>query len=304
MSRCLAFPLFQNSCSCGFCKYFCALGGFDLTTPRYIDVSCRPQGTTESLFEYVLRSGNPALHPDRLHRCARLWGRCFYGQQYPDQQVSDDMENYRGLELLHVGISLRYKTWQALVDDPGRTSFESESLFNELMSIHDVSSLICLISRPRANQQPQRYSDLFITAKFAGPTSVRRALNTINMAVTTFYAQVLFHRRLLRPPGPPSTIHRHAVTNILEITHKQYISDPRLLRRLHWPLLMAAIETEDPGQRDWICQRLSELRKHHSEYRWAHDLADEVLARQDASQGQYVDLAEILRNQDIFAQKL
>ncbi|KAH8422347.1 Zn(II)2Cys6 transcription factor [Aspergillus melleus] len=252
----------------------------------YIDVSCRPQGTTESLYEYVLRSGNPALHPDRLHRCARLWGRCFYGKQYPDQQVSDDMENYRGLELIHIAMTLRYKTWQVLVDDPSRSGFEGESLFNEMMSIHD------------------QYSDLFITAKFAGPTSMRRTLNTINMAVSTFYAQILFHRRLLRPPGPPSTIHRHAVTNILEITRKQYTSEPRLLRRLHWPLLMAAIETEDPVQRDWIRQRLSELQQYHSEFRWAHDLVDEVLARQDASQGEYVDLAQLLRNQDSFLQKL
>lgn len=39
-------------------------------------------------------------------------GRCFWGNQYPDQEVSDDMENYRGLELLHEGMCLRHKTWR------------------------------------------------------------------------------------------------------------------------------------------------------------------------------------------------
>ncbi|KAL5338253.1 Rh-like protein/ammonium transporter [Aspergillus crustosus] len=197
----------------------------------YIDTSCRPMGTTESLYEYVLQSGNPALHPDRLYRCARLWGRCFWGKQYPDQEVSDDIENYRALELVHVGMSLRYKTWQALSDNPFQTNLEAEALLKVIMAIRE------------------QFSDLFLTAKFAEPASTRRTLITINFAVSTFYAQALFHRRLLYPPGPPSTFHRVAVNNISEIAHKQYMSDPRLLRRLHWPMLMAVTETENPSQR-------------------------------------------------------
>lgn len=94
-------------------------------------------GITESLYDYVLKTGNPALHPDRLHRCARLWARCFWGKQYPDHQVSDDMENYRALELLHVGFTLRYRTLKLLTDGPP-SDHEIEGLFKELMSVHDV----------------------------------------------------------------------------------------------------------------------------------------------------------------------
>ncbi|KAL4946745.1 hypothetical protein BDV06DRAFT_208403 [Aspergillus oleicola] len=193
----------------------------------YIDSSGRLMGGTESLYEYVLESGNLAIHPDRLYRCARLWGRCFWGRQYPDQEVSDDIENYRGLELLHAGMTLRYKIWQALSDDSENNKLQAESLLLEIVAIRD------------------KFPDLFLTAKFAGPGSTRRTLITINMAVSTFYAQVLFHRRLLYPAGPLSAFHSAAVTNIIEIAQKQYASDPRLLRRLHWPILMAAIETED-----------------------------------------------------------
>ncbi|KAL4973113.1 Rh-like protein/ammonium transporter [Aspergillus desertorum] len=202
----------------------------------YIDSGCRLMGTTESLTEYVLQSGNPAIHPDRLYRCARLWGRCFWGNQYPDQEVSDDMENYRALELLHAGMTLRYKIWQALSDDPVQTSQQAQSLLKEIKATRE------------------QFSDLFLTAKFAGPASTRRTLNTINMAVSTFYAQVLFHRRLLYPPGPPSAFQRVAVTNIIEIAQKQYASDLRLLRRIHWPLLMAVIETDNTLQRAWLLE--------------------------------------------------
>ncbi|KAL3454400.1 Rh-like protein/ammonium transporter [Aspergillus insuetus] len=193
----------------------------------YIESGCRTVGMTDSLYDFVLQSGNQSLHPDRLYRCARLWGRCFWGQQYPEPEVSDDIENYRGLELLHTSMNLRHKIWQAFTDDPAETEHQAKLVWAQIMSIRE------------------QFSDLFLTAKLARIPSTRRTLITIYMAVSLFYAHVLFHRRLLTPPGPPSKFHRLAVTNIIEITKKQYESDPRLMRRLHWPILMAAIETED-----------------------------------------------------------
>ncbi|EAW06834.1 uncharacterized protein ACLA_085290 [Aspergillus clavatus NRRL 1] len=241
----------------------------------YIDVNCRSVGVTGSLYDYVLQSGNPALHPDQLHRCARLWGRCFWGKRYPDQEVSDDMENYRGLELLHEAICLRYKIWQVLVGHPASAMASAESLSLAMMTIRE------------------KYSDLFVTAKLAGATSMRRTLNTIYKAVSTFYAQVLFHQRLFYSSSPSTALRRQALTSIIEIAQKQYTADPRLLRRLHWPLLMAVIETDDPVQRNWFQLRLHELRGYHSDYDWANEIADEILTRQTSGA---VDLAELLRN--------
>lgn len=141
----------------------------------------------------------------------------------------------------------------------------------------------------------QKYSDLFITAKFAGAVSARRTLNTIYMAVCTFYAQIILHRRLLCVDSLPSAIHRQATAGIVDIARKQFASDPRLLRRLHWPLLMAIIDTDDPNHQAWCRQRLFEFRDFHSEYLWANEVADQVLAQQDARQGLYVNLADLLR---------
>lgn len=52
----------------------------------------------------------------------------------------DDVENYRGLELFHVGMGLRYKTWK-LAQDPGRVDvgYTAESLFSDMMAVRDVS---------------------------------------------------------------------------------------------------------------------------------------------------------------------
>ncbi|KAJ5813224.1 hypothetical protein N7447_010247 [Penicillium robsamsonii] len=242
----------------------------------YIDASCRPIGLTESLNDYVAQSGNPALQPDHLYRCARLWGRCFWGEQYPDEEVMDDIENYRALELLHAGFCLRHRTWKVLVESAAGTTGSAEPLFREILSIRE------------------KFSDLFITSRFAGNVSARRTLNTIYMAVSTFYAQVLLHRRLLCVDALPMGIHQQATAGIIDISQKQFLSDPKLLKRLHLPLLMAVIETNDVTHQSWLRQRLWELRDFHSEFVWAHDVAEQILAQQDVGQRRYVNLAEFL----------
>lgn len=106
---------------------------------RYVDVNCRPMGLTESLFDWVLKTQNPALHPDRLYRCARLWARCYWGKEYPDDEVTDDMENYRALHLLHEGMMLRHKLWEVLAyPQEDGSSRGAESLFAETLAVQEV----------------------------------------------------------------------------------------------------------------------------------------------------------------------
>ncbi|KAJ5560745.1 hypothetical protein N7535_008942 [Penicillium sp. DV-2018c] len=242
----------------------------------YIDASCRPIGLTKSLNDYVTESGNPALQPDHLHRCARLWGRCFWGERYPDEEVLDDIENYRALELLHTGFWLRHKTWKALLESATGTPDSAELLFRHILTVRE------------------KFADLFITARFAGSASSRRTVNTIYLAVSTFYGQVLLHRRLLRVNALPAGIHQQATAGIIDICQKQFKSDPRHLRRLHWPLLMAVIETSDELHQQWIRDRLWELRDFQSEFGWAYEVAEQIIAQQDISQGRYVNLADVL----------
>jgi hypothetical protein len=58
---------------------------------------------------------------------------------------------------------------------------------------------------------------------------------------------------------------------------------------------MAVIETDDTAQREWLRERLIDLRGFHSEYAWASDLADEILALQDTSKDRYADIATLFR---------
>ncbi|KAJ5120948.1 uncharacterized protein N7515_010336 [Penicillium bovifimosum] len=235
-----------------------------------------PSNGTESMAKVSFIPEQFLLWPDHLHRCARLWGRCFWGGRYPDEEVLDDIENYRALELLHAGYSLRHRTWKALIESATGTADSAEALFSEILAIRD------------------KFADLFITAKFAGSVSNRRTVNTIYLAVSTFYGQVLLHRRLLCVNDLPAGIHQQATTGIIDISQKQFMTDPKHLFRLHWPLLMAIIETSDALHQQWLRDRLWELRDFHSEFCWAYEVAEQILAQQDLSRGRYVNLANVL----------
>ena len=134
------FPSFPNSCFFGYCEnriWDISRYAHSDKVYRYIDASCRPMGLTDSLYDYVRQSNNTALNPEHLYRCARLWGLCFWGKRYPDQEMLDDIENYRALELLHASFDMRFRTWRVLVDSgPGTESVKS--LFRDIITTRDV----------------------------------------------------------------------------------------------------------------------------------------------------------------------
>lgn len=120
------------------------------------------------------------------------------------------------------------------------------------------------------------------------------------MAVATVYSQILLYRRLLRPPRPLAKLDRQAIHNIAEICQKQHACDARLLQRLHWPLMAAAVSTEDAAQRDWLLARLGELQGLHIEAAWAHEVAQRVRDEQLAlGPGAWIDMGAILREYTI-----
>lgn len=88
---------------------------------------------------------------------------------------------------------------------------------------------------------------------------------TSNMEVITrfasfYWAVILFfyHRTFV----PHNELHREAIgklTNLLYHRHKQD-SDGRKQSRVVWCIFMAAIETHDPVHRDWLVERLADVR--------------------------------------------
>lgn len=108
-----------------------------------MEITAHPRGLYGSLYDTLLDSDNPSLHPDSLHQCARIWGRCLWGKEYPDNQILDDMENHRALELLHHSYILRHKIWQlALARSERSAGSTPDALLSEMMMIRNVSRLL------------------------------------------------------------------------------------------------------------------------------------------------------------------
>lgn len=112
-----------------------------------MEISGHPRGLTGSLYDALLDSGNPALHPDYLHQCARIWGRCLWGEEYPETQILDDMENHRALELLHQAFIMKNKIWQLALGKSFRSAeLTPEGLYSEMITIREVGKSASMLA--------------------------------------------------------------------------------------------------------------------------------------------------------------
>jgi hypothetical protein len=108
--------------------------------PRYIDAIGGQGLSSQSLLSQISQSSLPSIKLERLYRRARISGRHCWGEEYPEDAILDDVENYRPLEFMHHGLLMRSRIWQlAIARHGGKDGSETpESLFEELMEIGEV----------------------------------------------------------------------------------------------------------------------------------------------------------------------
>jgi hypothetical protein len=63
----------------------------------------------------------------------------------------------------------------------------------------------------------------------------------------------------------------------MQIAYTDYGRDKRYLAAQVWGLFMAGIETDDEIHRDWILERLAELKGLHLESPWASEVLERVI---------------------------
>jgi hypothetical protein len=85
------------------------------------------------------------------------------------------------------------------------------------------------------------------------------------------------------------------MSSIMQIAHTDYGRDKRTLAKQVWGLLMAGVETEDGIHRDWILERLAELRGMHLESRWTSDVMERLIRERKMMGEAGVDLMPLLR---------
>lgn len=107
---------------------------------RYVDVSCVRGLLSFRLMDFLNSAGIPDLKPDQLFLKARASCRRLYGEGYPSEEVQDDLENYRALELIHKEYLFRHRIWQlAEAQTQGNLDFDdAEAIWDDLNAIQEV----------------------------------------------------------------------------------------------------------------------------------------------------------------------
>jgi hypothetical protein len=80
----------------------------------------------------------------------------------------------------------------------------------------------------------------------------------------------------------------------MQIAHTEYERDKRMLAMQVWGMFMAGVETDDGIHRDWILERLAELRGMHWENRWTSDIMEKFIRARKGTGEAGVDLMPLL----------
>lgn len=97
----------------------------------------------------------------------------------------------------------------------------------------------------------------------------------IKLAVS-YWACILYCRRWLTPAEPRAEVHDVAVRTITRCLREQYAQKKHGILSLIWTVFMAAIDTTDSVDRDWLLGRLEEFRHASTECQWSWRVAMEI----------------------------
>lgn len=106
-------------------------------------------------------------------------------------------------------------------------------------------------------------------------------MEIITRFATVYWATILFYRRMLNDPPLENDLLREAtfkLINLLRYRHKQD-NDYRKQSRIVWCTFMAAIETHEAVHRDWLVERLADVRNVSVECKQLWSMACTILRK-------------------------
>lgn len=255
---------------------------------------------SQSLLTRMYKPRHPKLQIDHLYTSSRFASQQVWGDRYPESAIIDDIENHAPLHMLHDNNLVRSRIWQlakAISEEKEKDVDDTkEGIWEELERIAQVSLPPRTAIQFASSNLPQQYQDVLQTALAPPEKETRRVFYTMRCAASSYFAQVLFHKRMLDPHSPPTTPHISAVTNVIRIAKTDYPRGTRYLSLHLWGMLMTGIEMDDPvfsdldADRQWIVDRLAEVKGLHSESPWASKALEEAIRQR---RGREVDLLKL-----------
>ncbi|KAJ5949899.1 hypothetical protein N7454_001483 [Penicillium verhagenii] len=182
------------------------------------------------------------LDMDQVFRETRNVHSTLWGQEYPAEEIVDDMSVLRPLELYHECNKFKSKMIRVF---QGSKSFTDHPISHK--ALHD-----------ELEQIGKAFRDLITLAKRTDFPMRRRELHTSYLAVAEYHALSLMCEKALcvsepRPADP--------LKELISVSKKVVQQDSRTAVRLSWAFLIAAEWSEDDTHRKWLEEALG--RAHH-----------------------------------------
>ncbi|KAH6869546.1 hypothetical protein B0T10DRAFT_501499 [Thelonectria olida] len=223
-----------------------------------------------------------------LERYAYSLYRTVWGEEYPQAEMVDDIENRSVFTLLGALGQLRYMNSQLAAilssDDPAAASQPIASI---QAAIHKTG---------------QRFAELLeVAARLSIETDhSHRLVANIRWIVPGYHAEVLEFLRLTRGMHNGLELdeeQRYALRNIMTLAVQAYRhgGDVAMLR-IARPLFTAALETDDVLHREWILERFENLRQFGKHCKRAKDFLIQTIRTQQ-SRGSRVNVRDQFINE-------
>lgn len=216
-----------------------------------------------------------------IHMYSEPLFRTTWGENYPQAELVDDMDNRKVYSLYAKAALIRYENAEFSAalhrgddQEAARRSRDIEFAFNLLQE--EFGELLELASRLSPDVDHSR-----------------RLYQNIRYVVPHYYAMVLEYLRLTRfaePLAAPCEAQKRALHEIMNLAYQGYKHDgERFLARIPLPLLFAGMETDDLIHRAWIVDRYQGLVKYGKNYARACACLKAVVEEQDKLGGKRVD---------------
>ncbi|KAF4627939.1 hypothetical protein G7Y89_g10215 [Cudoniella acicularis] len=256
---------------------------------RYTDVMATSSGASTSLLRRLTNSKNPYLAPSQLYRTAQAGFCKLWGERPPPTQELFSMDINRPVELGQQVLSIRFNIWE--LRSQGKRGegecYTSASLLEKLL------------------QLGKEYIDVIQLAETTATIPKVQTMETVTRTVASYWACILFYRRMLGDPGPQNHIYQNAVAKLTDLLYLHYEHDQSksIHSRLVWPTFIATIEVHDRIHRSWLLGKLRDVYDLSAECGWAFSTAAKILGIQTAPGIPWVDLASYMQSQDDDADK-
>lgn len=241
----------------------CGVGG-EVNGTLYGLMSRGDADGTTSVFQ-------PLDNFEKLHRFSNSLYRTTWGEDYPQSELLDDVENRNVYFLLGACNQLRFMTAQLA------KLYASD----ETQALRRASAVeLCIY------HVGNKYAELMeVAAELSLATdNSHRLVANLRAIVPHFYAAVLDFLRLTRRGGQDlalSNRQRHALRQIMNLAfqaHKH--GGDEAVMRIAWPLYMVGLETDDLLHREWVLERMASIGRFGNNFERAHAFLDGVVDEQ------------------------